>query len=267
MGRIGWLAVAAVVAGCGGAGKAPANDDFGELAGLDAKSDAFSKRMSVLGWLDYQNRMGGVSYTSTPRYRAWRFTGYAGDPVSVSVRPGKAGGDPVTWLLDHRFRRVAMNDDATDSDTSSYLYVELPADDSYYVVVRSYDLQPADFTVELEGFTPVGDPASDAKSFYDHILGTADASATDPYFQIDPSALPDAAAAEAKSWAKWNPAAARTFSVWGDDYYAISDGTEELFWVSLYDAWGTRLAHGYDGDSGPEISTWDPSPYDPTLNP
>jgi hypothetical protein len=132
--------------------KGAVDDDFSDLAGQDEKSDAFSYRMKIVGSLDYGQTSSSVSYTKTPRYRAFKFAGHAGDQIDVSVKSTN-GGDAVAWVLDNGFHVLATNDDANDSTLDSHITLELPASTSatHFIVFRDYDVASAKFTVELGG--------------------------------------------------------------------------------------------------------------------
>src|SRR5512146_2024866 len=100
-----------LVAAC--ASKAPVDDDFSSFAGQDEKADSFSTRMKIVGSLDYGQTGASVRYTSSPRYRTYKFAGHAGDQVDVWVR--STHGDAVAWVLDNDFAIVGSNDDADDT--------------------------------------------------------------------------------------------------------------------------------------------------------
>jgi hypothetical protein len=148
-------AIAALVGiGCGEA-KTPATDDFSSMAGLDEKSDAFSSRMKLVGSLSYGQTSATVSYTKTPRYRAFKFGGKKGDNVTISVHSTN-GGDSLAWLLDNSFRTIASNDDADSSTLDSKIVATLPGNTNpdiitYYIVFRDYWLSSAKFAVTLQG--------------------------------------------------------------------------------------------------------------------
>lgn len=144
------LLVSVVAAAACTQAKAPVGDDFSALAGLDAKSDAFSYRMKIAGSLGY-GQTQAVTYSKSPRYRAVKFAGNAGDQVDVWVR--SADGDAVAWVLDNGFHVLASNDDADDSTLDARLTLTLPANASatHYVVFRDYTLAPSHFTVALAG--------------------------------------------------------------------------------------------------------------------
>ena len=141
-----------VLAACAQQPKATVTDDF---TGLDAKSDAFSYRMKIVGSLDYGQTSTSTKYTRTPRYRAFKFAGNEGDQVDVWVRSSD-GGDAVAWVLDNGFHTLASNDDADDTTLDAHVSVTLPADASitHYVVFRDYSTSTAHFTVELAPVSP-----------------------------------------------------------------------------------------------------------------
>src|SRR5689334_4393096 len=118
-------------------GKAPVDDSFEDLAGLDQKSDSFSYRMKVLGSLAYGSGKTAL-YTSTPRYRAFTFTAAADDSVSAWVTSTQ--GDAVAWLLDSAFNVITSNDDADSTTTNSHLVAHLGKAGTYYIVFRDYYL-------------------------------------------------------------------------------------------------------------------------------
>jgi len=133
--------------------KTAVDDDFGSFAGMDEKSDAFSYRMKIVGSLDYNTTSSSTKYTSSPRYRAFKFAGSAHDKVDVWVK-STDGGDSVAWILDNGFHVLASNDDAADADTlDSHMTVILPANASatHYVVFRDYNASTAHFKVTLDG--------------------------------------------------------------------------------------------------------------------
>jgi hypothetical protein len=142
---------AVVVAGCGAGGKTDVNEDFTELASLDDKSDAFSYRMRVLGALSYGETSPSRRYQNPPRFRAYTFSGKAGDAVEVTVASPDGSGDAVAWITDNRFNVLAFNDDASASTFDAHLTATLPRASTYYVIYREYALDRANFTVSLTG--------------------------------------------------------------------------------------------------------------------
>lgn len=105
----------------------------------------------ISGSLVYGETSALTQHGGSPRYRAFKFAGNAGDEVDVWVRSNN--GDPVTWILDNDWRMVAMNDDASRTNTNSHVTAKLPANPSatHYVVVRDYWRDPMGFRVELKG--------------------------------------------------------------------------------------------------------------------
>jgi hypothetical protein len=145
-----------IIAGCNG-GKTPIEpgaDDFSELVSLDEKSDAFSYRMKLLGSLSYGQTSSDLKYTSTPRFRAYKFAGHKGDQVDIRVRSSN-GGDALSWLVNNSFDVLAQNDDS-DGSLDSHITATLPGNSNpdivtYYVIYRDYDLKQKKFSVELQG--------------------------------------------------------------------------------------------------------------------
>jgi hypothetical protein len=145
------LASVLVLAACAQQ-KTPVDDDFSSLVGQDEKSDAFSYRMKIVGSLDYGQTSASVRYTKTPRYRAVKFGGNAGDQIDVWVR-STDGGDSVAWVLDNTFHTLASNDDADGNTFDSHVSLTLPASPSitHYIVFRDYDLATSHYSIALTG--------------------------------------------------------------------------------------------------------------------
>lgn len=145
------LLSAGVLPACSSAdADAAAGDEKAEAT--DEATSAFGlSDTKIVGSLAFGETSKSTPYSRTPRYRAFKFAGNAGDEVDVWVR--SSNGDPVTWILDNDFRSVAKNDDASASDTSSHVKVKLPANASatHYIVVRDYWQDPMTFKVELKG--------------------------------------------------------------------------------------------------------------------
>ncbi|HEY4180921.1 MAG TPA: hypothetical protein VGM90_28960 [Kofleriaceae bacterium] len=136
---------------CAQDAKTAPTDEFSALSGLDEKSDAFSYQMKTLGTLAYGDTSASKAYSKTPRYRAYKFDGTAGDKVDVWVR--SEDGDAVAWLLDKSYHVLASNDDGDDSTLDSHLVATLPDSTSttHWIVYREYNRSSAHFTVELGG--------------------------------------------------------------------------------------------------------------------
>lgn len=141
------------VAGCG-EGKAPVDDSFAELAGLDEKSDRFTGRLTVVGSIDYGQTKGPYAHMAG-RWSALKFAGDAGDKIVVDVR--SRNGDTVAWVLDNNFEILGYNDDGkrtTDSHIELTLRrtpVSSTSSRTHYIVVREYRRRAMRFTVSLAG--------------------------------------------------------------------------------------------------------------------
>jgi hypothetical protein len=145
------LIALSLVGACTQSTKTPVDDDFSSLSNQDEKSDSFSNRMKIVGSLEYGQASANVRYTKSPRYRAFKFGGNAGDAVEIWVR--SKHGDAVAWLLDNNFDVIASNDDADDATLDAHVTATLPASASitHYIVFRDYALESHDFSVELAG--------------------------------------------------------------------------------------------------------------------
>jgi hypothetical protein len=129
---------------------------------VDTKSDSFSYRMKIMGSLDFGQTSAIVSYTKSPRYRAFKLAANTGDTIDAWVR--STHGDAVAWLLDDSFGVIASNDDADTTTTDAHLVATMPASASatHYIVFRDYGLESHQFTVELAGGSQFGACATDA---------------------------------------------------------------------------------------------------------
>ena len=135
------IVLALVIAGCAQQKVVP-DEDFTDLAGLDQKSDSFSKKMRFLGTLDPgQERQ--VYYTSSPKFRGYTITGDG--PIDLWVR--SQTGDAIAWLLDSKFRIIAKNDDADDTTYDAHIKATIHAGKTYYLAMRDYDYTKGWFSV------------------------------------------------------------------------------------------------------------------------
>lgn len=114
----------------------------------------------IIGTLCYGQTSAPVAYNDTPKYRAFRFEGVAGDAVSIWVR--SKNGDARAWLVDAAFLNVAMNNDADATTKDSHVVTTLPATGTYYVAFREVSQEDATFVVSLDKTnTPTQPPACD----------------------------------------------------------------------------------------------------------
>jgi hypothetical protein len=274
----GLCLVAAMAVGCGA--KAPVDDSFADLAGVDMKADYFSYRLRLLGSL-VSDQPVTASYSSRPRFRGYSFGAQAGTAVDIWVR-STDGGDAVAWLLDAQFKVIAKNDDADNTTYDSHLQAVLPTNGnskSYYVVFRDYDLHRHHFTVtaSLRG-KMLGPPASgtgdtaQAKAFVPLYQAAGRGFATDSHV-IDTSSAPTpvktavsdftgafGADATITTW-RFRAASATAYAVMAD---AI-DSSGSVY-VSLFDARGVWVAHGLTRDflNNPTLS-WEYDMEDVTI--
>jgi len=142
------IATVAMLSAC--AAEAPSSDeDFTDLAGLDAKSDAFSAKLRLLGTIHPGTTLSSLEYTSEPRFRGLVFLADPGDSIRLDVR--STDGDAVAWLLDSDFRTLAKNDDADAStrDAAIDVAVSGSADPIHYIVWKEITDEDATFAVSF----------------------------------------------------------------------------------------------------------------------
>ena len=131
------LSLAAGLIGCSGA--ASTDGVAAELSALPSSA--------IVGKLAYGQTSQPVRYTSSPRYRAFSFSGRAGDNVQAWVR--SSDGDAVGWILSSSFRTLASNDDASAGTSDSEVTLSLPSSGTFYIAFDERDLADATFTVSL----------------------------------------------------------------------------------------------------------------------
>jgi hypothetical protein len=138
------LFVAAALAGCGAA----PTDDFSDLSALGEKSDAFSRKMTLVGSLDYGQTSSAATY-SYPHYLAWKFAGQPGDVASATIT--SSDGTPVGWIVDNTFKVLARvaGDDGSATVEATLAANKNPDIHTYYVIVRDRDFSDSSFQVSL----------------------------------------------------------------------------------------------------------------------
>jgi hypothetical protein len=100
----------------------------------------------IVGSIAYGQTIG-VEYTSTPARRAWRFDGRKGE--IVELKAAATTGDAVAWIVDAASQALAFNDDATSTTKDSLATLQIPADGTYYVVVREKGYRSTHMDVSL----------------------------------------------------------------------------------------------------------------------
>jgi len=273
----GCLLLLGMVAMGGCAAKAPVDEDFSDLAGLDVKSDVFSYRMKLVGTLP-GNQTLSVPYTSRPRFRGVTVPGVEGREVDIWVQ-STDGGDAVTWLTDDKFRIIAKNDDANQTTYDSHIHATLPASttNTYYIVFRDYSLAKHTFTVsyrQLHPQTPGPTAPSSGSSpivqtFVPLLRAAGVAFASDSHVVAE-ATLPGPVRS---GYAEFVGAASAGVEVvaWrfrsgGANAFAVMMQQDGSFWVSLFDAAGRWVAHGRAGDfAHDQTLAWDLDIDDPTI--
>jgi len=142
---------ALVLPACSADSAAEKTEPTDETSVMRSTSEFGLSDTRIVGSLTYGQNSATVFHAGTPRYRAFKFAGNAGDEVDVWVK--STNGDPVTWILDNDWHIVAVNDDASSNNTNSHVKAKLPANPSatHYIVVRDYWRDPMSFKVELKG--------------------------------------------------------------------------------------------------------------------
>lgn len=256
--HFGWVGLVLAMVACSG-GKVPVEDS--PFAGLDpGKADGAWTNVKWLGELEVGGELK-VSYSKKPRYRGVSFVGRQGAVLDIWVR--SRTGDPVAYLLDDAWKVVAKNDDAAEDDTDSHLHAQINYNGIYRIVFRDYDLKSGKFTISLDGSVD-SDAVAAAKATY-LAIATSD-NGLDPHAYS--GSVPTGVEQRRQELSGLG---------FGADTYKLTDDAgqtiwaltvipgEEMFTVDLFDAGGTLLAHGYSGDGGPDITYWEPTPWDPTI--
>lgn len=119
----------------------------GESVGADHEALRALEGPEVVGTIAYGQTSSPVSYTKTPLYRAFRFSGAKGDAIEAWVR--STDGDARAWLLGSSFGTVASNLDAAPGNKDSRIQATLKSTGTYYVVFRETARKDATFTVSL----------------------------------------------------------------------------------------------------------------------
>lgn len=147
----------ATALGCTSSDKAVVEEDFGDLVAVDGKAD----HQTFLGALAYGQQSWLVNYKNPPRYRAFQFTGGAGDAIEVNVT--STNGDAMAWVTDPQFNVLGFNDDASSSTFDARVQLTLATAGTYYILFREYDHASASFRVRLDGVAaPTAECAVDA---------------------------------------------------------------------------------------------------------
>jgi hypothetical protein len=125
-------------------------DDFSDLAGLDTKSDLFSKKMKIAGAITNDTSVD-VDYTKTPLYRALTFNGLNGMKIDVTITAWD-GNIATAWLLDSSFKTVYRGTvvDTGGDFLSNEMETTLAADGTYYIVFREQSKHDTTFTVWID---------------------------------------------------------------------------------------------------------------------
>lgn len=157
--------LAATSSGCGAAREDDTAETSSELRALDASE--------IVGELAFGETKAGVSYTESPRYRAFKVVADPGDEFDVWVR-GARGADPKVWLLGDRFQTLAANDDAAPSTRDAHLVHRVRSGGTYYLAFREMNLEDASFDISLAARTPIVPPPPPPAGSWRDTLPTGD---------------------------------------------------------------------------------------------
>ena len=141
------ISIAALLGAC--TSREVPDEDFTDLAGQDAKSDAFSTKLRLLGSIEPDQTIASLAYTHNPPFRGLVFMANAQDSIRLEVRSTSDGGDPIAWLLSSDFKTLAKNDDADSSTMDSAIELVVPATTNpiHYIVWKDVTEQDATFQV------------------------------------------------------------------------------------------------------------------------
>jgi hypothetical protein len=258
----GLLFASLLCAACS-SGKTEPNDDFSGIA--DEKSDSFSSRMKIVGTLADATGDVQFDYKAQPIYRAVKLHAEAGDWVKVTVsqvpsstvkvkNPPPSDGDPVTYLLDSKFKTVAKNDDANDNTHDSHIVTELKKTGTYYVVVRDYNYGSYPFDAQLSLARASGDPVADANSWFQFFFMDDYGSPADK-FSIPMARMPKAAEDDATGYFQSDVGNATGYKLPydGDVMYMLVGTADEAYDVRPYDSAGNPIADTALGGDATDI--------------
>ncbi len=131
------LSLAALVPACSADAGDDATDDAAELSVPNA---------ARLGGLVYGDT-ATTQTTSSPRYRAWSFSGSSGDDIEIHAT--SPDGDPVLWLTGASFGAIERADDVSPTDRSAVIRRKLSRTGTYWIVVAEAKRYPATINVTL----------------------------------------------------------------------------------------------------------------------
>jgi cytochrome c553 len=104
--------------------------------------------------MGYGQTSAPVAYTGTPKYDALRFSAITGDQVDIVV--SAPDGEAEAWLTNSEFGILAFVDNPPGS-TANHIKATILSDGSmkHYIVFREKSMNPATFTVTLNGPPPL----------------------------------------------------------------------------------------------------------------
>src|SRR5581483_8393963 len=254
------LALVSLLAACGGSNaKTDVTDDFSQIG--DEKSDAFSKKMTIVGTLTDPVGSVQISYAAKPIYRAVKLHALAGDWVKITVTsaakvaPGSVQPDAVTFLLDSKFKVVAKNDDANQTTRDSQIVTQLRKSGTFYVVVRDYNYATVMFDAELGMARASSDALADANSWFQFFFTGNDYNDLAAPYAIPIDQMPQAAQNDVAFFQK-DVGGAEGYALPYDGsvmYMLQHDGGDDAYDVRPYDADGNPIADFAEGSDSVDI--------------
>jgi hypothetical protein len=215
--------------------------------------------MQIVGTLSDPQGSVDFGYTAQPLYRAVKLHALVGDWVKIIVTSnepkvkGPSVGDPVTWLLDSKFKVVAKNDDAEDQTHDSEIFAQLRKSGTFYVVVRDYNDASGAFNVALSMARASGDLVADANSWFQLFLRDNYAGVADRY-AVPLDQMPQAAQDDANGFFQKDVGGASGYALPYDGtvmYLLVGGADGEAYDARPYDADGNPIADiAIGGDSG-----------------
>ncbi|WP_394837308.1 PPC domain-containing protein [Pendulispora rubella] len=125
---------------------------------VDPQQETVETTASELRALQDNEKLGPISYgqsktvtyTENPLYRAYSFSGTAGDSIEITVH-STTSTDAMAWLLAADYTTLASNDNANSSTKDSRIVFQIQTTGTYWIAVREANQEDATFTVTLNG--------------------------------------------------------------------------------------------------------------------
>lgn len=147
--RCAFALAAALSASAFGCSAAPDSDDVEDVDADEAALGALPAA-SIVGTVTFGDAFKTIDYTKTPRYRALRLQGTAGDTIKVRIKSSTPGTRSIGWLLGANYRTIKQTQgDAVTATGDTYFEAELTKTGTYYVALRESAMRDAAFAVQV----------------------------------------------------------------------------------------------------------------------